>query len=159
MLDRHLDVVLPQRDRAPKTIISYRSLCVNQIYPRWDGQRIDRLLPEQLADSYWNMLASGLAESSVPKVHAVLSSAYEFEVKRGKRRPQFVASSWTLRGGVREAMPASLPESAPEVGPSAHLHPHQCSPAWPARLHKACGSLSGPARWRPRLPGDQGTAT
>src|SRR5215475_7606242 len=34
MLDRHLDLVLPQRDRAPKTVIGYRSLCVNQIYPR-----------------------------------------------------------------------------------------------------------------------------
>ena len=83
MLDRHLDVVLPQRNRAPKTMIGYRSLCVNQIYPRWGGQRIDRLLPEQLEDGYWNMLAGGLAASSVRKVHAVLSSAYEIEVKRG----------------------------------------------------------------------------
>jgi integrase len=83
MLDRHLDVVLPQRDRAPKTIIGYRSLCKHQIYPRWGGQRIDRLLPEQLEDGYGNMLASGLAASSVRKVHAILSSAYAIEVKRG----------------------------------------------------------------------------
>jgi len=83
MLDRHLDVVLPHRDRAPKTIIGYRSLCKHQIYPRWGGQRIDRLLPEQLEDGYGNMLASGLATSSVRKVHAILSSAYEIEVRRG----------------------------------------------------------------------------
>ncbi len=83
MLDRHLDVVLPQRDRAPTTIIGYRSLCKHQIYPRWGGQRIDRLLPEQLEDGYANMLASGLAGSSVRKVHAILSSAYEIEVRRG----------------------------------------------------------------------------
>jgi integrase len=83
MLDRHLDVVLPQRDRAPKTIIGYRSLCQHQIYPRWGNQRIDRLLPEQLEDGYANMLASGLAASSVRKVHAILSSAYAIEVKRG----------------------------------------------------------------------------
>jgi integrase len=83
MLDRHLDVVLPQRDRAPKTIIGYRSLCKHQIYPRWGGQRIDRLLPEQLEDGYGDMLANGLAASSVRKVHAILSSAYAIEVKRG----------------------------------------------------------------------------
>ena len=83
MLDRHLDVVLPQRSRAPTTVIGYRSLCVNQIYPRWGGQRIDRLLPEQLEDGYANMVASGLAGSSVRKVHAILSSAYEIEVRRG----------------------------------------------------------------------------
>src|ERR1700722_19479047 len=83
MLDRHLDVVLPQRERAPKTIIGYRSLCQNQIYPRWGGQRIDRLLPEQLEDGYAEMRARGLAASSIRKVHALLSSAYEIEVRRG----------------------------------------------------------------------------
>ncbi len=83
MLDRHLDVVLPQRERAPKTIIGYRSLCMNQIYPRWGGQRIDRLLPEQLEDGYADMRTRGLAASSVRKVHAILSSAYEIEVRRG----------------------------------------------------------------------------
>lgn len=83
MLDRHLDVVLPQRERAPKTIIGYRSLCNHQIYPRWGGQRIDRLLPEQLEDGYWSMRSGGLAASSIRKVHAILSSAYEIEVKRG----------------------------------------------------------------------------
>jgi hypothetical protein len=56
---------------------------MNQIYPRWSGQRIDRLLPEQLEDGYANMVASGLARSSVRKVHAILSSAYEIEVRRG----------------------------------------------------------------------------
>ncbi|MGB6454853.1 MAG: tyrosine-type recombinase/integrase [Streptosporangiaceae bacterium] len=83
MLDRHLDVVLPQRERAPKTIIGYRSLCKNQIYPRWGGQRIGRLLPEQLEDGYAEMRARGLAASSIRKVHAILSSAYEIEVRRG----------------------------------------------------------------------------
>jgi integrase len=83
MLDRHLDVVLPQRERAPKTIIGYRSLCKHQIYPRWGGQRIDRLLPEQLEDGYAQMRAAGLAPSSIRKAHAILSSAYEIEVRRG----------------------------------------------------------------------------
>jgi len=54
-----------------KTIIGYRSLCEHQIFPRWGGQRIDRLLPEYIEDGYAEMLAAGL------------SSAYEIEVKRG----------------------------------------------------------------------------
>ena len=83
MLDRHLDVVLPQRRRAPTTIVGYRSLCKHQIYPRWGGQRIDRLLPEQIEDGYADLLAGQLAPSSVRKIHAILSSAYEIEVRRG----------------------------------------------------------------------------
>jgi hypothetical protein len=71
------DVVLPQRSRAPLTIRSYRSLCEHQIFPRWGGQRIDRLLPEYLEDGYTEMLAEGLAVSWVRKLHAILSSAYE----------------------------------------------------------------------------------
>src|ERR1022692_2357255 len=82
MLTRHLDVVLPQRGRAPKTIIGYRSLCEHQIFPRWGGQRIDRLLPEYIEDGYAEMLAAGLAASTIVKVHAILSSAYEIEVRR-----------------------------------------------------------------------------
>jgi integrase len=83
MLARHLAVVLPQRGRAPLTIRSYESLCREHIYPLWGGQKIDRLLPEHIEDGYAEMLASGLAASSVRKVHAILSSAYEIEVKRG----------------------------------------------------------------------------
>jgi integrase len=83
MLERHLDVVLPQRGRAPWTIASYRSLCEHQVFPRWGGQRIDRMLPEYIEDGYADMLATGLSAGTVRKVHAVCSSAYEIEVKRG----------------------------------------------------------------------------
>jgi integrase len=65
------------------TIIGYRSLCKHQIFPRWGGQRIDRMLPEYIEDGYGEMLAGGLAPSTIKKIHAVLSSAYEIEVKRG----------------------------------------------------------------------------
>jgi integrase len=83
MLDRHLDVVLPQRGRAPMTITGYRSLCEHHVYPRWGGQRIDRMLPEYLEDGYGEMLAAGLAAATVRKVHAILASAYQIEVRRG----------------------------------------------------------------------------
>jgi integrase len=83
MLTRHLTVVLPQRGRAPRTIADYESKCRNDIFPRWGGQKIDRLLPEQIEDGYAEMLAAGHKPSHVRKVHAILSSAYEIEVKRG----------------------------------------------------------------------------
>ena len=83
MLTRRLTVVLPQRGRAPRTIEDYWSKCRNDIFPRWGGQRIDRMLPEYLEDGYAEMLAAGHVPGHVRKVHAILSSAYEDEVKRG----------------------------------------------------------------------------
>jgi integrase len=83
MLDRHLEVVLPSRGRAPTTISSYRSLCEHGIYPRWGGQRADRLLPEHVEDGLAAMLRDGLAPASVRKIYAVLSSAYQLQVDRG----------------------------------------------------------------------------
>jgi integrase len=83
MLTRHLAVVLPQRGRAPLTIRSYESLCREHIYPLWGGQKIDRLLPEHIEDGYAAMLDGRLSAGSVRKIHAILSSAYEIEVRRG----------------------------------------------------------------------------
>jgi integrase len=83
MLTRHLEVVLPQRGRAPLTIRSYDSLSREHIYRLWGGQKIDRLLPEHIEDGYAAMLGDGLSAGSVRKIHAILSSAYEIEVKRG----------------------------------------------------------------------------
>ena len=59
MLTRHLTVVLPQRGRAPRTIADYWSKCRNNIFPRWGGQRIDRLTPEHIEDGLAAMLAGG----------------------------------------------------------------------------------------------------
>jgi integrase len=83
MLTRHINVTLVSRGRAPHTIRSYMSLCEHQIFPRWGAQRIDRLRDEQIEEGYAEMLAAGLAKSSVVKVHAILSSAYELAVSRG----------------------------------------------------------------------------
>lgn len=82
MLTRHLTVVLPQRGRAPRTIADYWSKCRNDIFPRWGGQRIDRLRPEHVEDGLAAMLAAGHAPAHVRKVLAILSSAYEVQVKR-----------------------------------------------------------------------------
>jgi integrase len=82
MMERHLTVILPSRNRAPRTIDDYWSKCRNDIFPRWGAQRIDRLLPEHIEDGLAEMLAAGHAPSHVRKVHAILSAAYEVQVGR-----------------------------------------------------------------------------
>jgi integrase len=81
MLERHLGVVLAGRDRSPNTIRSYRSLLRNHVYPRWGGQRADRLLTEQIEDGLAEMRAS-LAPASRRKLLAVVSSVYELMIEQ-----------------------------------------------------------------------------
>lgn len=83
MMERHLNVTLRAKDLAPRTIDDYWSKCRNDIFPRWGGQRIDRLLPEHIEEGYAEMLEEGHAPAFVRKVHAILSSALEIQVKRG----------------------------------------------------------------------------
>jgi integrase len=146
MLTRHLEVVLPQRSRAPLTIRSYRSLCEHQIFPRWGGQRIDRLLPEYLEDGYAQMLAGGLAASSVRKLHAILSSAYEIEVKRGNvaRNPCKLVEPPRLPPARKKALTA---EQARAV--LAAIGERRNGSRWSVGL--ACGLRQGEAlglRWQ-----------
>lgn len=84
MMERHLAVTLVTAGRAPRTIDDYRSKCRNDIFPRWGGQRIDRLTPEHIEDGLAEMLAAGHAPSHVRKVYAILSSAYALQVRRGR---------------------------------------------------------------------------
>ena len=145
MLTRHLDVVLPQRGRAPMTIVKYRSACVHQIYPRWGGQRIDRLLPEQIEDGYADMLAKGLLPSSVRKVHAICSSAYEIEVKRGNvaRNPFKLVEPPRLDQAEKTAL--TVDQARAVFGVAAG---HQNASRWAVGM--ACGLRQGEAlglRW------------
>lgn len=146
MLTRHLDVVLVQRGRAPHTIIGYRSLCEHQIFPRWGGQRIDRLLPEHLEDGYRETLDAGLSPATVVKVHRILSSAYEIEVKRGN----------VARNPCRQLVdPPQLPltdkaalDEAQARKVIAAAQGRRNSARWPVAL--ACGLRQGEAlglRW------------
>ncbi len=107
MLERHLTVVLPQRGRAPRTIADYWSKCRNDIFPRWGGQRIDRLTPEHIEDGLAAMLAAGAAPATVRKVLAILSSAYELQAKRAAR--------YGMTGGTALVNPCTFVEP-PELG-------------------------------------------
>jgi integrase len=145
MLRRHLDVVLPQRGRAPLTIRSYRSLCEHQVYPRWGGQRIDRMLPEYLEDGYADMLAGGLTAATVRKVHAILSSAYQIEVKRGNaaRNPCELVEPPRLPQSQKKALTAEQARSV-----LATIAERRNGSRWSVGL--ACGLRQGEAlglRW------------
>ena len=107
MLTRHLDVVLPQRGRAPRTIADYWSKCRNNIFPLWGGQRIDRLTPEHVEDGLAAMLDEGHAPATVRKVLAILSSAYEVQAKRAAR--------YGISGGTAMTNPCKFVEP-PELG-------------------------------------------
>lgn len=50
---------------SPETIRSYRSLAENHIFPRWGGQRADRLLPEHIEDGLADMPKHSLGPASV----------------------------------------------------------------------------------------------
>src|SRR6266702_2664022 len=126
MMTRHLDVVLPQRGRAPRTIADYWSKCRNDVFPRWGGQRIDRLLPEHIEDGYAEMLAAAHAAGHVRKVHAIISAG---------------RATCTGTTGDGWAYPSAGPRRArgrtgdPELGPlvgRAGVRPPPRRSPWPA---------------------------
>jgi integrase len=145
MLTRHLDVVLPQRGRAPRTIDDYRSKCRNDIFPRWGDQKIDRLLPEQIEDGYAEMLTAGHAASHIVKVHAILSSVYEIEVQRGN----VARNPCRLVEPPRLDQPAMTKLTQPEARAVLDAAQKRRNPArWSVGL--ACGLRQGEAlglRW------------
>jgi len=107
MLTRHLNVILPQRGRAPRTIADYWSKCRNDIFPLWGGQRVDRLRPEHIEDGLAAMLDEGHAPAHVRKVLAILSSAYEVQATRAK--------AYGMPGGTTLTNPCQFVEP-PELG-------------------------------------------
>jgi integrase len=146
MMTRRLTVVLPQRGRAPRTIDDYWSKCRNDIFPRWGGQRIDRMLPEYLEDGYAEMLAEGHAAGHVRKVHAILSSAFEEEVKRGNvaRNPCRLVEAPAL---AQAEMPSLTPGEARAI--LAVVADRRNAARWSVGL--ACGLRQGEAlglRWQ-----------
>jgi len=146
MLTRHLEVVLPARRRAPRTIDDYASKCRNDIFPRWGGQRIDRLTPEMVEDGYAEMLAAGHAAGHVRKVHAILSSALEIEAQRGNipRNPCSLVQPPALEH--REMPSLSLPQARKVL---AAIAEQPNAARWAVGL--ACGLRQGEAlglRWR-----------
>lgn len=78
----YLDTVAPRRC-DPSTIVGYRSLCRTWAYPVAGRIRADRVTPEHLEQIYLAMARAGKADSSVVKMHRILTRALEQAYRRG----------------------------------------------------------------------------
>ena len=104
------------------------------------------MLPEYLEDGYAEMLAAGHAPGHVRKVHAILSSAYEDEVKRGNvaRNPCRLVEPPALAPAGKTALTAGQARAV-----LAAIEGRRNSSRWKVGL--ACGLRQGEAlglRWR-----------
>lgn len=81
-METYLDTVAPRRC-DPDTIYDYRSKCRNWVYPVCGRTRADELRPDQLDEVYLCMQRAGRAESSILKVHRILTRALEVAYRRG----------------------------------------------------------------------------
>ncbi|MCW2497111.1 MAG: Integrase [Jatrophihabitans sp.] len=68
----------------PRTLESYESLIRMHLLPGIGKVRLDRLEPEHLERHYSNLLADGLAASTVLRVHRLLSRALKVAMQRGR---------------------------------------------------------------------------
>ena len=138
MMERHMDVTMRAAGRAPRTIDDYRSKCRNDIFPRWGGQRIDRLTAEHIEDGLEEMLAEGHAPAHVRKVFAILSSVYEVQVSRG-RLPRNPCRGVTAPGVPEPARDALTDTEAQAILAAAEGRPNAAR--WTVGL--GCGLRQG----------------
>lgn len=81
-LTTYLDTVAPRRC-DPTTVYDYRSKLKNWVIPVVGRIRVDRLTPEHLDDIYLKMQRAGKADSSILKVHRIMTRALEIAYRRG----------------------------------------------------------------------------
>ncbi len=82
-LDHWLEQIAARRVR-PRTLESYRTIVRLHIIPSIGAQRLAKLQPEQVEGMYGQMLATGLAGSTVLRTHRILSRALKVAMQRGK---------------------------------------------------------------------------
>jgi integrase len=82
-LTTYLDTVLPSSGRCdPATIRDYRSKIQHWVLPIIGNVRLDKLQTENLDAVYLGMRRAGRADSTVLKVHRILSRALEMALRR-----------------------------------------------------------------------------
>jgi integrase len=82
-LNLYLDTILPSGGRVdPGTIGDYRSLIKNWVLPVIGGKRLDKVQTDNLEACYLAMRRAGRADSTVLKVHRILSRAFEVALRR-----------------------------------------------------------------------------
>jgi integrase len=82
-LTTYLDTIAVQK-LAPKTLDDYRSLVNTWIIPHLGKRRLNSLDTVHIDALYSKMLESGLAASTILKVHRILSRALKIAVRRRK---------------------------------------------------------------------------
>ncbi|MEU8821834.1 tyrosine-type recombinase/integrase [Actinoplanes sp. NPDC048796] len=82
-LDLYLDTVLPSSGRCdPDTVRDYRSKIEHWVLPVIGKMRVDRVQTENAEIIYLAMRRAGRADSTVLKVHRILSRAFEIALRR-----------------------------------------------------------------------------
>lgn len=81
-METYLDTVAPRRC-DPSTVYDYRSKCRNWVFPIIGKTRIDQLRPDHLDKVYLGMQRAGKADSSILKIHRILTRALEIAYRRG----------------------------------------------------------------------------
>lgn len=109
-MSTYLETVAPRRC-DPSTVYDYASKARNWLYPVCGSTRVDRLQPDQLDAVYLGMARAGKAESSILKLHRIVSRALEVAYRRGivGRNVAKLIDSPTARRV--EIKPLTLPEA------------------------------------------------
>jgi integrase len=140
-----LTTILPLAGRAPRTIDDYWSKSRTWIFPNVGRHRLNRLDPDHLEELYGKMAAAGMAPSTIVKVNAIISSAYNAAIKRGKVRvnPTEMVDPPELTESEKDALTGDEARSALEAAQK-----RRNSARWSVGL--ACGVRQGEAlglRW------------
>lgn len=81
-LETYFEKIAPRRC-DPTTVYDYRSKCRTWVYPSHGRKRVDRFASEDLDDIYLTMARAGKADSTILKLHRILSRALEVAFRRG----------------------------------------------------------------------------
>ncbi|GLW09856.1 site-specific integrase [Microtetraspora sp. NBRC 13810] len=115
---------------APRTLEDYQSKNRHWIVPLLGKHRLDRLTPEHLDRAYSRMLEQGLSQSSVLKVHRILSRALKIAIRRNK-----------ITQNVSTLIDAPVADD-PEVEPLTRDEARRISKAAQARRNNARWSVA-----------------
>jgi len=95
----------------PATVTRYRLAIRSHLTPKLGHHRLDRLQPEHLEVAYQELVAGGLAASTVLYAHRVLSQALSVGVRRGTLARNVASLVDPPRGRGAQTEPLSLTDA------------------------------------------------
>lgn len=117
------------------TMSGYRPLVRRHLIPGLGKHRLDRLQPEHVEALYQELAAGGMAQSTVLKVHRILSRSLKIAVRRGKvkRNVCTLIDAPSVEPQEREALSAEHARAVLEVALKDRL-----AALWAFRLEVGC---------------------